>query len=344
MTPTQSKRARLASPQTDLASFTDHLSQAWGVGAGASSAQYVAWSESAGIFAHMAAHGCVTVESLCAATPLNEDGVDSLLPILMALGIVEGNLAGYRLTAVGAEYFLKKSPYYVGPGLFWGCDKSIPPGYLRSGETAEKGNSIVLALPEPSMLLKIQQSRNFGPGVCAVRTCRFESLNHLVDIGGGAGSLAIPFALDNPESRVTLVDLPGKISGIGDIVCSYGLENQIELRAMDIFSDRWDFPDCNGILFGNLFHMFNDMKCRFLAGQAFESLPRQGKVFLHELLFDEGKSGPMIAALWNANMHFIGGRQRTASELAQVLQDAGFAHFDVVPTAGRFSLITALKG
>ena len=343
MEPAQSRLERLVTPQTDAASFTDHLSQAWGVAAGASAAQYVAWSESAGVIALLATHKCVTVEDLCAETMLSEEGVDSLLPILMALGIAGRAPGGYRLTTLGTEYFLKESSYYVGPGLFWGCDKVMPATYLRSGELAEPGNSVALALPESLMLLKIQQSRNLAPGVFAARTGRFEGITHLVDIGGGAGALAIPFALDHPGSRVTLVDLPAKIKEIGDVVCSYGLQDQIELRAMDVFVDCWDFPDCDGMLFGNIFHMFNDLKCRSLARQCFDSLDLKGKVFLHELLFDEGKGGPMIAALWNANMHFIGGRQRTAAELVAILAESGLSEFDVTPTAGRFSLITAVK-
>jgi acetylserotonin N-methyltransferase len=343
MEPEQSRLERLVTPHTDLASFTDHLSQAWGVAAGASAAQYVAWSESAGVIAQLATHTCVTVDDLCAETILSEEGVDSLLPILMALGIAERAPGGYRLTPLGTEYFLRESPYYVGPGLFWGCDKVMPARYLRCGESAEPGNSVALVLPESLMLLKIQQSRNLGPGICAARTGRFEGITHLVDIGGGAGSLAIPFALDHPEARVTLVDLPEKIKDIGDIVCQYGLQDQIELRAMDVFVDCWDFPNCDGILFGNIFHMFNDIKCRSLARQCFDSVGPKGKIFLHELLFDEGRGGPMIAALWNANMHFMGGRQRSAAELVAILGDSGFRDFDVTPTAGRFSLITAVK-
>jgi O-methyltransferase domain len=334
----------LITPQEDLALFTDHLSQAWGVGVGFSAAQYVAWSDSAGMLAQMAAHKYLTFEDLCAKTTLNEAGLDSLLHVLMAMGVAERVHDGYRLTTLGAEYFLSDSPYYVGPGLFWGCDKPIPGVYLRMTDSKDSSASVPLALPEPSILLKVQQSRNLAPGVRAVRTGRFEGIRHLVDIGGGAGALAIPFALDYPASRVTLTDLSEKIKGIQGIVGSYGISDQIDLRAMDIFTDGWDFPGCDGMLFGNIFHMFDDTKCRFLAQRCFDCLETKGKVFVHEVLFDEDKAGPMVAALWNATMHFIGGRQRTASELIAILEGSGFGGCELTPTAGRFTLVTAVKG
>lgn len=335
----------LVTPGTDLAAFTDHLSQAWGVGAGASAAQYIAWSASVGVFSAMSGGKTVEITDLCDATILNEDGVDSLIPILRALGLVEENGGAYRLTALAEEYFLPESPFYVGPGLFWGCDKPIPAAYLRCGTCSEKPTdpALTLPLPETSVLLKVQLSRNLAPGVIAARSGYFEGISHLIDIGGGAGSIAIPFALDNPKAKVTVVDLPEKLADIRDILSSYGLEEQFELRAMDVFSTGWHFPSCDGMLFGNFFHLFPDAKSRSLCEQCFETLPPGGRIFMHEVLFDEDRSGPLIAALWNANMHMIGGRQRTAGELRTMLTRAGFSEVRLTPTLARFSLLEGRK-
>lgn len=285
----------------------------------------------------------MTASDLCERTILNEDGVDSLLPILMALGLVTQKAGTYRLTTLAKEYFLPESPYYVGTGLFWGCDMPMPPTYLRSPESAERAIDKPFTPPDASLYLKIQVSRNLAPGVLAARSGQFEGIRHLIDIGGGAGAIAIPFALENPDAYVTLVDLPPKLEGIREIVRSYGLEKQFEIRGMDVFSDNWQFPSCDGMLFGNFFHVFPDPQCRLLSQRCFDTVVSGGKIFLHELLFDEGKAGPMIAALWNANMHVIGGRQRTAGEFRTMLHDAGFSDVRVTPTSGRFSLLEGRK-
>jgi len=247
------------------------------------------------------------------------------------------------LTRLAQDYFLPESPYYVGAGLFWGCDLPIPRAYVLPGESAEADTSNPFTPPGPSLLLKIQLSRNLAPGVYAARSGRFNGIRHLVDIGGGAGAIAIPFALDNPEAKVTLVELPQKLDSIREIVRFYDLEKQVELRAMDVFSEAWQFAPCDGMLFGNFFHVFPEAPCRVLAQRCFDGLVQGGKILLHEVLFNEGKTGPLIAALWNANMHVIGGRQRTATEFFTILHDAGFSDLLVTPTASRFSLVEGRK-
>lgn len=331
---------QLVTPSSDLADFSDHLSQAWGVRDGASAAQYIKWSEQAGVFAAMASERPATVQNLCDATSLNFDGIDSLMPILSALGLVVGGADGYVLTTLGKEYFLPASPYYVGPGLFWGCEDPIPEAYLRAKDAASKGP---YQPPPASEWLRIQLSRNLAAGVCAVRSGRFKGVRCLVDIGGGAGAIAIPFALDNPDAQVTLVDLPSKLPDIQQIIDSYGLKAQITLCSMDVFVEPWNFRGCDGIVFGNFFHAFSDERCRLLAEKCASCLPPKGRVWLHEVLFNENKCGPMIAALWNANMHVIGGRQRTPSEIAGLLEEVGFSELHITPTAGRFSLIDAVR-
>lgn len=331
---------RLLTPAVDLAAFTDRLSQAWAVGTAASAAQYVKWSDESGIFAAMASGIPFTAENLCKVTSLNPDGVDALVPILMALGIVARGSSGYTLTKLGGEYFLPDRPYYAGAGLYWTCDEPIPNAYLKGMQPDSK---LPFQLPSPSQLLAIQLSRNLAPGVCAIRSGRFEGVQHLVDIGGGAGAIAIPFALDNPTSRVTLVDLPAKIEDIRAIVRSYHVETQFKFFAADVFVDPWRFGDCDGIVFGNFFHVFDDERCRLLLEKSASCLPPSGRIWLHEVLFDEDKAGPMIAALWNANMRVIGGRQRTASEFIALLDEAGFADVQITPTAGRFSLIEGVR-
>jgi hypothetical protein len=339
-----SRPVRLATPQTDPATFTDHLSQAWGVRSGASAAQYLAWSESTGLFALLSSHGCATVEDICAGTILSEDGIDSLLPLLSSFGLIQRTNDGYQLTQLAEEYFLRESPFYVGPGLFLDCKKPLPPAYMKS---SSKPGAVSVFQPEthwdPALRLEVQHSRNFAPGVVAARSGRFEGIRHLVDIGGGTGTIALPFVLDHPEASVTLVDLPAGLNVVGAILKAYGVEKQVKLREMDVFADPWGFSACDGMLFGNFYHMFNDVQCGRLSRMCLESLAPGGRVFLHEVLFDESKAGPMIAALWNANMRVIGGRQRTASEFAGILHDSGFQDFHITPTAGRYSLIEAIK-
>jgi 3-hydroxy-5-methyl-1-naphthoate 3-O-methyltransferase len=334
----------LPNPSADLGSLTERLGQAWGVSCGQPLAQYLAWSEQAGIFAVGARRDSFSIDALRAGTPLNDAGIDALVAILASLDLVRRERHGtYCLTRTAREYLVPDSPYYVGDGLYHDCEKPLPAAFLREpfvGGGTETGSRWTI-----ETRLRIQHSRNFAPNVVAARSGRFERVRHLLDVGGGSGTFAIPLVLDRSETRVTLVDLPDSVDQIRSFLNEYGVADRIDVIGRNVFTEEWTFPSCDSIFFGNVFHSSSDDACRFLLAKSFDMLPPGGQVALHEVLFDEDRCGPLIAALWNANMvvRSPGGKQRTASELTGMLWRAGFCSCRVTPTAAGFSLVTAVK-
>lgn len=334
----------LPTPSTDLAKLTDLFGQAWGVTCGESVLQYLAWSESAGIFKVLAGDVGATLQELAAQTVLNECGTDVFLRILASLDLVVNDGGRYRLSSLATEYLLEDSPYYAGYALYMDLKQDLPPAFLKDQTVGVRPLDARPAWPLP-LRLRIQHSRNFAPTVVAVRTGEFNQLKHVIDIAGGSGVLAIPLALDHPDVRITLVELPSALDGVQEFIEAYGIDLNVRLAGMDVLVDDWSFGPCDGIFFGNFFHANDDAACGVLARKAFEALPAGGRVWLHEVLFNEDRSGPLLAALWNANMSVRrkGARQRTASELSQLLQSAGFIPRKTIPTAGHFSLVSGEK-
>jgi hypothetical protein len=346
MTKSFASRTLLHTPSVDVAEFTDQLAFAWGVTCGEPVSQYLAWSDKAGLFRLIAAGEPMTLEEISAKTALNRQGADALLCILASLKLVKRINGKYSLSDLGMEYFVAENPYYIGTGLYLDCDKDIPEAYLCNpteiGSPMEPGGGRSWDIP---LRLRVQHSRNFAPSVAAARKGKFDQVRHLVDIAGGSGVLAIPLALDHPEMRITLVERPSALSAIHEILSSYGVERRIELCGLDVLNEEWRFGDCDGIFFGNFFHASNDDECRLLCRKSYTLLPPGARISLHEVLFDENRDGPLIAALWNANMirRRSGARQRTASELIEFLRDAGFEDCLSMPTAGRFWLVSGRK-
>ena len=336
----------LPMPSVDIAQLNDRLGRAWGVSCGESIPQYLAWAETAGIFSLVAARDYVTWDDFRSCTILGDYGVDALVPILNSLGLLHrDDNSHYRLSTLAREYLLKESRYYVGAGLFWDCQKPIPTAFLRQHVEMSDTTNEEAKARWPGNRLRVPHSRNFAPSVVAARTGEFDSVEHLVDIGGGSGVLAIPLALDCPRMRITLVELPSVVGSVREILAQYGVEQRVEVIGMNAFADDWAFAPCDGIFFGNIFHGNNDDACRFLCRKSIETLSALGKIWIHEVVFNENKDGPLVAALWNANVivRKPGARQRTASELTSMLQHAGFEKCYTLPTAGGFSLVTATK-
>lgn len=313
--------------------------------------QYVAWAISTGLIALMEETGGVAIADAPRRTPLNEGGADALLGILCALGLASrGKDARYRLTDLAREYLLPKSPFYIGKELAV-RDLRPHPSFLQEPpgwQIRLRFFFLKLFFPElrfgSRARIVNQHVRNLVSCAAAVRTGEFASSRCVVDIAGGSGTLSIPLALEQPQTRVILAEIPQAIPNIRPLLRKHGLENRIELLAFDAFRYPWDIPACDGIFMGNFLHGFTDATCQRVCQESFERLPRGGRIWIHELLWNESKEGPLITAMWNAAMRTgCAGRQRTAQELLDMLQAAGFEELRVVPTSGYFALLTGRK-
>jgi hypothetical protein len=192
--------------------------------------------------------------------------------------------------------------------------------------------------------LRNQHARNLAACATAVRTGEFGSVSCLVDIAGGSGTFSIPFALENPRARVILAELPQALPNIRPFLREHSLESRVELLGMNVFEYPWKIPRCDGIFLGNFLHGFGDETCIRVCREAFDCLQPGGRIWIHELIWNPNKDGPLITAINNAGMRSGGaGRQRTAAELNSILRSAGFSAPYVVPGAGAFALIVGRK-
>jgi acetylserotonin N-methyltransferase len=312
--------------------------------------QYVSWSDKAGLFELMDEHGSVTAVEACEGTCLNENGVDALLGMLCALGLAMRDSAGrYSLLPAAREYFLRSSAFFIAD-QFSAQRDPIPRAYVdqNNGLLLRIRLKVLSYLPGlrfgTPVRLRNQHARNLAACAAAVRTGEFADVRCLVDVAGGSGTFSIPLALENPGTRIVLAELPSALPNILPFVREHGLESRIELLGMSVFESPWSIPECDGVFIGNLLHAFADETSLHICREACARLSPGGKVWIHEIIWNPNKDGPLITALHNAAMRSGGaGRQRTAREIATILERAGFESTYVVPTAGAFALVVGQK-
>jgi ubiquinone/menaquinone biosynthesis C-methylase UbiE len=312
--------------------------------------RYVAWAHEYGLFEALEAHAPAGIAGLCACTPFNEAGLDSLLGVLCALGLTARSADGrYSLTQAARELCLRSSPFFIADQLS-SSRFPVPPPYLRDAPT-EAWDAQVRFMARQERVrfgsldrLRNQHARNLGACVAAVRTGEFANVRCMLDVGGGSGTFAIPLALEYPQMRIVLTELPEALDNIRVFLAGHGLEERIELLGFDAFSAPWPVPGCDGVFIGNFLHGFDDAACIKVCREAYRHLCSGGTIWLHEIVWNDNRDGPMITALLNASMRTGGsGRQRTCQELAEILESAGFVSPRVVPTSGAFALVAARK-
>jgi acetylserotonin N-methyltransferase len=126
-------------------------------------------------------------------------------------------------------------------------------------------------------------------------------------------------------------------------VHSFGLQQRITALAFDMFTAQWPVGH-DAVLFSNVLHDWPLDKCIGLCMSAFRALPPRGRVYVHEILLNDAKDGPTVAAAFSLKMaRTTEGQQFTAVELRDILYQCGFERFTAVPTFGYYSVISATK-
>ena len=83
----------------------------------------------------------------------------------------------------------------------------------------------------------------------------------------------------------------------------------------------------------NILHDWNRANCLQLARQSLAVLPPGGHLYLHEVLLEDGKDGPLAATTFSLLMLFaMRGQQFSAEALASLLGEAGFGEITVDPS------------
>jgi len=311
--------------------------------------QYVAWANESRLLELMGRREFVCIDDVCSHTCLSEAGGDSLLGVVCALGLATRSPdARYSLTAAARDYLLPDSPYFVG-GELHPPSRGLPRAYRNDPGSLLARALFKLLCLRPSFRygtrarLANQHVRNLPACAAAVRTGEFDQVRCMVDLAGGSGAFAIPFSLQYPRAQIVLTELPRAVKNVRWFLGKHGMDSKIRVLGADAFRTPWRLPDCDGIFIGNFLHGFADEGASMICRQAFLSLPARGKIWLHEMLWNPNKDGPLITALWHAVMRVGGGRQRTADELMTILRGAGFVRPYVVPTAAAFALVAAEK-
>ena len=273
---------------------------------------------------------------------------EAMVAVLAAAGFLARDGHGrFAPTALTRVYLLESSPLrhpYLIAGPHEVLDR-LRESFSRGGAPVE---STMVDMPEQSVdearpfiddMHRITLAAATGLGELPV----FGRIQRLLDVAGGSGSLCCGIAAHHPEIRCTLLDLPAVCAIAEENIARYGLDDRIRAVPGDMFRDPWPGGH-DGVLFGNIFHDWDPERCRRLARTAFESLEPGGMVFLHEMLLDETKDGPLLVACFSINMLlYEHGKQYTLSELRAFLEEAGFEDVAAVPSFGYYSLVSARK-
>lgn len=297
-----------------------------------------------------------TVSSIAKQFELSERSSEALLNLLCALGFLAKRNGLFHLSELARNYLLPDSPYYWGGVLH--TVKHMPVSHDMILEAIRRDSGYDPGLAKPftedweNNTLTQEQARNFtakmhshgfSAAVALARSGRLHGIRQLLDIGGGSGCYSIALAAENLALQCTVADLPAVCPVTQHYINSFGFSNRIRTLALDMFNDRWPRGQ-DAILFSDILHDWERSRCLWLIKNSYENLPSGGWLFLHEVLLEDNKIGPLTANAYSLAMLLVTkGQQFSAGELEEMLAETGFRDITSSPSHAYYSLISGRK-
>lgn len=165
----------------------------------------------------------------------------------------------------------------------------------------------------------------------------FGGLDHVVDVGGGHGTLARAIADAAPNARVTVLDLPHVVEGTRQALAESGLGDRVQAVEGDFFDEVPGPADL--CIMKYVIHDWPDDEAVQILERSRAALAEDGRVAVADMLVSRGPEG-MPALFMDLEMLIgPGGRERTQDEFRELFRAAGLELERVIPTPAPLRLL-----
>jgi ubiquinone/menaquinone biosynthesis C-methylase UbiE len=280
---------------------------------------------------------------------------DMLLSACAALGLLEKRDGFYYNSPTAEEFLVRGRPYYFGHYVAMVHRHLYQPwGRLTEAIKANKplawtGDTFegIAADPEAQRnFTEAMHSMSMFRAKAVFETFDLSPYSHLLDVGGASGAFCIEACHKYPRLRASIFDRPSALATAREKIAGAELSDRIKTCAGDFFKE--ELPEgADVVLLSHILHDWSPERNRVILGKCFAALPPGGLVMVCEVMMDDEKTGPELAALLSLNMLIAteGGCNYTWSEYAAWLEAAGFRELQrvPVPSTGGLGILVGRK-
>lgn len=305
-----------------------------------------------GLFKYLS-DGPKSLNELIRLMNLSERSVQSLISCAAALDFVKFEDGKYYLSLIGEKYLNKNKPEYYGSVLDLLIEQqeimsfsSVEKAILQSSPQVDSGVDIfsdLLGLGNTNKFVSALHHKAFAPAFHWPTLVNLKSYKKFVDIGGGSGIHTIAACKSNSNLEGLVCDRKPVLEHSKTYIDAFQLNGRVNVAEIDLWEGDF-FPEGDICFFGDIFHDWELEKCSLLAKKSFNSLPKGGLIILHEMLFNEQKTGPLLTSAYNLKMMlWTKGQQFSFSEIENVLKETGFCKIRKITSLGNWSIVIGEK-
>jgi O-methyltransferase domain/Dimerisation domain len=294
-----------------------------------------------------------TLPGVCEELNIAQRPASTLISLCASLGLISLDDGKYKLTPMGEDYLLPSSPFYFG----WFLDAWAP--FMSTWSPESLKQAVLTDHPQGPFGLPagafatwheenaVGFTRAMHSGSIAAahfwpEKVDLSAYRTMLDVGGGSGAHSIGAVQTWPNLTAVVLDTPIVCGIATEFIRKYGVDGRITTHAADFFNEP--FPEADVHFYGLIFHDWPPEKCQFLAQKSFDALPSTGRIIIHEMLFNDDRTGPFPVAAFIVDMLVaMPGQQYSGHELSAMLTEAGFTAIEVKQTSGYWSIVTGRK-
>jgi hypothetical protein len=317
------------------------------------------WAGSAVLVAHdlklfpLLAEQPRTLAEVCEALHIAARPAEALLSVCVVSGLMHVQDGRYSLTSTAEDYLLEGSPTYFGG--FWdfvianhalfSC-ASVKQAVLTNASQVYRGEEMFKAHEEQANLARAftraMHGTSMGPALAWPEVVDLSGHRVMLDVGGGSGAHCIGATRRWPSLHAIVFDLAPVCEVAQEFITRYESRSRIQTHVGDMWTDPFPLADLH--FYSWIYHDWPRERGQFLTRKSFESLAPGGRIILHEMLYNDQKTGPLAAVADSiAMLVFTEGQQYSGRELSAMLVEGGFVDIEVKPTFGSWSIVTGRK-
>jgi ubiquinone/menaquinone biosynthesis C-methylase UbiE len=301
------------------------------------------------------ARGHHTIDELAKDRSCSRRGLSMLLHALTALNYLDSTSAGYDLRPVSAAFLSTASPHYMGTYLLHNTRESWVPwaalsDVVRRGEPARQSVHGDQADPEFFAQLVDSLHALSAPAASIAARALDDRARHqscvVLDVGAGSAVWSLALARQNPQTRVTVVDLPGVLDTVTRrFVAREGLSDRFAFWPGDLHQIDFGESAFDAIVLGHICHGEGAARTQELLHRAFRALRPGGQILIAEFVPDDDRKGPVMPLLFALHMLVLTdcGDTFTLGEFTEWLTTAGFVDVGTIAAPAPSPLIVATK-
>ncbi len=260
---------------------------------------------------------------------MDHRGVIVLLNALSAMGLLTLSGQTYANTQEAIRYLSKPSDHYIGHMILH--HHHLADSWVNMDKAIKKGGPIRSAGKHPDPVVResflmgmFNIAMATAPGLA--KTLDLSQCRSLLDLGGGPGTYAIQFCLQNPGLAAVVCDLPTTRPFAEKTIHRFKLGDRVSFTSGDYTSSDFSLDlSFDAAWLSHILHGEGPDTAGRVVERAVKALNPGGKIFIHDFILNHSKDGPLFPALFSMNM-FLGteqGRSYSEEELIRMMESAG---------------------